>query len=144
MATKHYLVTGGTGFIGAALVLRLLNLGHRVRVLDNNSRGAARRLGKAVAEVELMTGDIRDATFVSKATAGVDTVHHLAYVNGTEHFYTRPDLVMEVAAKGMVNVVDACITWGVTDLIVASSSEVYQTPSQIPTDESAPLVVPEI
>lgn len=46
MAGKHYLVTGGTGFIGAALVLRLLAAGHRVRVLDNNSRGAKRRLGR--------------------------------------------------------------------------------------------------
>ena len=144
MAGKHYLVTGGTGFIGAALVLRLLAAGHRVRVLDNNSRGAKRRLGKAIADVELVIGDIRDASVVAHATAGTDAVHHLAYVNGTEHFYSHPDLVLEVAAKGMLNVVDACISQGVPELIVASSSEVYQTPPQIPTDETAPLVVPDL
>jgi nucleoside-diphosphate-sugar epimerase len=144
MQSKHYLVTGGTGFIGAALVLRLLAEGHRVRVLDNNSRGAERRLGRALADVEMIVGDIRDPDCVSKATHGVDAVHHLAYVNGTENFYKHPDLVLEVGAKGMINVVDACIAHGVQELIVASSSEVYQSPPQVPTDETAPLVVPDL
>lgn len=144
MGGKHFLVTGGTGFIGAALVLRLLSQGHRVRVLDNNSRGAERRLGSAVSDVELVVGDIRDPDCVQGAVRGVDAVHHLAYVNGTENFYKHPDLVLEVGAKGMINVVDACVQHGVDQLIVASSSEVYQTPPQVPTDESAPLVVPDL
>jgi nucleoside-diphosphate-sugar epimerase len=144
MAAKQYLVTGGTGFIGAALVLRLLECGHSVRVLDNNSRGAERRLGKAVGDVELLVGDIRSADFVERAVAGVDAVHHLAFVNGTENFYKHPDLVLEVGAKGVINVVDACIKHGVPELILASSSEVYQSPPQVPTDESAPLIVPDL
>jgi nucleoside-diphosphate-sugar epimerase len=144
MARKHYLVTGGTGFIGAALVLRLVKDGHKVRVLDNNSRGVERRLHAVANDVELLTGDIRDKDFVSGAVRGVDAVHHLAFVNGTENFYSHPDLVLEVAAKGMIHVVDACIGNGVGELILASSSEVYQTPPKIPTDESAPLVVPEL
>jgi nucleoside-diphosphate-sugar epimerase len=144
MAAKKYLVTGGTGFIGAALVLRLLAQGHEVRVLDNNSRGAERRLGKAVRDVEMVVGDIRDAAFVADAVAGVDAVHHLAFVNGTENFYKHPDLVLEVGAKGMINVTDACIKHSVPELILASSSEVYQSPPHVPTDESAPLIVPDL
>jgi nucleoside-diphosphate-sugar epimerase len=144
MAAKKYLVTGGTGFIGAALVLRLLEQGFAVRVLDNNSRGAARRLGKAIEDVELVVGDVRSPEFVSAAVAGVDAVQHLAFVNGTENFYKHPDLVLEVGAKGMINVVDACIAHGVPELIVASSSEVYQSPPHVPTDESAPLIVPDL
>ena len=144
MTAKRYLVTVGTGFIGAALVLRLLNQGHRVRVLDNNSRGAERRLGTAVGDVELVVGDIRSSEVVERAVNGVDAVHHLAFVNGTENFYMHPDLVLEVGAKGMINVVDACIKHGVPELLLASSSEVYQSPPKVPTDESAPLVVPDV
>jgi nucleoside-diphosphate-sugar epimerase len=144
MAAKRYLVTGGTGFIGAALVLRLLERGHSVRVLDNNSRGAERRLGQAVSDVELLIGDVRSGDFVARAVQGVDAVHHLAFVNGTENFYKHPDLVLEVGAKGMINVVDACIKHGVPELILASSSEVYQSPPKVPTDESAPLIVPDL
>jgi nucleoside-diphosphate-sugar epimerase len=144
MAAKRYLVTGGTGFIGSALVLRLLERGHRVRVLDNNSRGTERRLGKIAGDVELMIGDIRSGDFVGRAAEGVDAVHHLAFVNGTENFYKHPELVLEVGAKGMINVVDACIKHGVHELILASSSEVYQSPPHVPTDESAPLIVPDL
>jgi nucleoside-diphosphate-sugar epimerase len=50
---------------------------------------------------------------------------------------------LDVAVKGMVNVLDACIRAGVGELVLASSSEVYQTPPAIPADESAPLSVPD-
>src|SRR6185437_8989601 len=45
--------------------------------------------------------------------------------------------------RGMINVIDACRAHDVGKLILASSSEVYQTPPTIPTDESAPLSVPD-
>jgi nucleoside-diphosphate-sugar epimerase len=138
------LVTGGTGFIGSALVKGLLAAGASVRSLDNDSRGAASKLGAARESVELVTADIRDATAVRNAVRGMDTVCHLAYINGTEYFYTQPELILEVATKGMMNVLDACVAEGVRDLVLASSSEVYQAPPRIPTDESAPLVVPDV
>jgi nucleoside-diphosphate-sugar epimerase len=137
------LVTGGSGFIGSALVKGLLRVGHVVRVFDDNSRGSPRRLAEVENDIEFIAGDIRDASAVAAATRGVDEVHHLAYVNGTEFFYSAPELVLEVGVKGMVNVLDACRAVGVRRLILASSSEVYQTPPRVPTDESAPLIVPD-
>jgi nucleoside-diphosphate-sugar epimerase len=80
---------------------------------------------------------------VSAALRGVDCVCHLAYVNGTEFFYSRPELVLEVAVKGMMIVLDACIEHRVRELVLASSSEVYQTPPAVPTDETEPLCVPD-
>jgi len=143
MKKKKYLVTGGTGFIGSALVKRLVKEGHNVRVLDNDIRGAAERLKDVADKIELVKADIRNAEAVQKACNGIHSVIHLAYINGTEYFYKMPELVLEVGVKGMVNVIDGCIKANVKELVVASSSEVYQTPQKVPTDETAPLSVPD-
>ena len=93
---SRILVTGGSGFIGSGLVKALVNAGHRVRVLDDNSRGNPRRLAEIANDIELIAGDIRDAAAVERAAQGMDEVHHLAFVNGTEFFYSQPDLVLDV------------------------------------------------
>ena len=59
-------------------------------------------------------------------------------------FYNAPDLVLDVGVRGMINVIDACRKQNVGTLLLASSSEVYQTPPIFPTNESAPLVVPDV
>ncbi|HEY4981091.1 MAG TPA: SDR family NAD(P)-dependent oxidoreductase [Pseudolabrys sp.] len=143
MSGSKVLVTGGSGFIGSGLVKALVHAGCSVRVLDDNSRGSPRRLTQVEKDIEFIAGDIRDAQAVERAALGMDEVHHLAFVNGTEFFYSAPDLVLDVGVRGMVNVIDACRKQNVGTLILASSSEVYQTPPHIPTDESAPLVVPD-
>ena len=114
---KTYLVTGGTGFIGAGLVKGLVAAGARVRSLDNDSRGSKAKLGDVAKDVELIVGDIRDAAVVAQAVTGVDSVCHLAYINGTEFFYTKPELILEVAVKGMMNVIDGCVTPGSTVMV---------------------------
>jgi UDP-glucose 4-epimerase len=140
---KSFLVTGGTGFLGAALVTRLVSLGHKVTVFDNNWRGNTGRLGDILDDIDFIEGDIRDIDAVTRACKGVDSVIHLAFVNGTRYFYEQPELVLDVGIRGMLNVIDACRSNGVRDLVVASSSEVYQSPPTIPTDETAPLSIPD-
>ena len=137
------LVTGGTGFIGSALVRRLFREGCDVRVFDNDSRGLSSRLEDIAANIELIRADIRDAAAVRKACRGVDSVCHLAFLNGTEFFYSQPDLVLDIGVKGIINVIDGCRIEGVRELFLASSSEVYQTPPAIPTDEKVPLSIPD-
>jgi nucleoside-diphosphate-sugar epimerase len=137
------LITGGTGFIGSAVVRALVRAGARVRVLDNDSRGSKQRLADIASEIELILGDIREPGVVEGAAVGVESVLHLAAVNGTEFFYSKPEMVLEVAVKGMLNVLDACRKHGIPELFTASSSEVYQTAPKIPTDETAPLCVPD-
>jgi len=138
------LVTGGSGFIGSGLVKALVRAGHSVRVLDDNSRGSPRRLAGVEKDIEFLAGDVRDGEAVARAAQGMDEVHHLAFVNGTEFFYKMPELVLDVGVRGMLNVIDACRKANVGTLILASSSEVYQTPPQIPTAEDVPLVVPDV
>jgi nucleoside-diphosphate-sugar epimerase len=143
MSARRILVTGGSGFIGSALVKALLRAGETVRVFDDNSRGALRRLQEVEKDIDFVSGDIRDAAAVDAAMRGIDEVHHLAFVNGTATFYSAPDLVLDVGVKGIVNVIDACRRQRVARLVLASSSEVYQSPPQVPTDERVPLVVPD-
>ncbi len=140
---KKTLVTGGLGFIGASLVKALVERGEGVRVLDNSSRGSTEKLGKAASDVEIIAGDIRDPALVRKAVKGTDRVMHLAFVNGTEYFYKYPAYVLDVGVKGITNVLDASIQEGVKDFVLASSSEVYQTPPMVPTPETVPLSVPD-
>ena len=142
---RTFLVTGGTGFIGSALVKALAERGATVRAFDNQWRGNRSRLADAQAwrrSSSPVTSVTADA--VRQAAAGVDCVCHLAYINGTEYFYSKPELVLDVAIRGMLNVLDACRAQGVGDLVLASSSEVYEDPRVIPTDEHVPLSVPDV
>lgn len=144
MTGKHYLVTGGTGFIGAALVKGLIAAGASVRAFDNNSRGSKEKLKGGGENAELIVGDIRDRDAVEDATRDVDGVCHLAYINGTEFFYSKPETVLEVAVKGMTNVIDACMKHKVPELVLFSSSEVYHAAAKVPTNEATPLIVPDV
>jgi nucleoside-diphosphate-sugar epimerase len=113
-------------------------------VLDDCSRGRLARLTEVErSAVEMVEGDIRDPDIVSRACKGVDGVCHLAFVNGTGYFYERTAYVLDVGVKGMVNVIDGCLRANVPELIVASSSEVYQSPPVVPTPEEVPLAVPD-
>jgi len=140
---RSYLITGGTGFLGSALTRRLVGAGARVRVLDNNSRGRPARLQDLDQRFEYLEGDVRDMAAVDRACEGIDVVCHLAFINGTEFFYTKPDLVLEVAVKGIVNVIEAAVRHRVPELMVMSSSEVYHEPNRIPTDETIALSIPD-
>lgn len=135
------LVTGGSGFIGAALVKALVTSGQKVRVLDNEFRGLRSRL--VGIEYQYMKGDIRDRAAVIEASKGCEEIIHLAYINGTKHFYSMPAVVLDVGVRGICNVLDACQVNGIPNLTLASSSEVYQSATQVPTTEQVALVVPD-
>ena len=59
MKKKNFLVTGGTGFIGTGICKLLINLGHKVSVFDNNSRGKISRI-LSFEKIKFISGDIRD------------------------------------------------------------------------------------
>jgi dTDP-glucose 4,6-dehydratase/UDP-glucose 4-epimerase len=104
---KRVLVTGGAGFLGSAWVAALLERGNDVRVLDNRWRAGVGQFDERRGELDFVEADVRDADAVRRACRGVDAVAHFASINGTEHFYNEPALVLEVAVKGMTHVLDA-------------------------------------
>ena len=140
---KRVVVTGGSGFIGAHLVKRLVRDGWDVVVVDNLLRGDARRLVEVADQVALFDCDVRDEESLTRAFAGAEVIIHLAAVNGTENFYQHPELVLDVGLRGALAVVNAGRAANVPDLIVASSAEVYQTPSIVPTPETVALTLPD-
>ncbi|MDJ0630802.1 MAG: SDR family NAD(P)-dependent oxidoreductase [Rhodobacter sp.] len=140
--SRRAVVTGGAGFIGAYLVKRLVRDGWSVGVVDTMVRGSQSRLSDVEDEIELFTADVRDEAAMTAAVKGADVVFHLAAINGTENFYTRPELVLDVGIRGAIAAVNGCRTAGVPDLVVASTAEVYQTPSVVPTPEDIPLMLP--
>lgn len=139
---KKYLVTGGLGFLGSNLVRKLVSLGHEVRVLDDMSRGKPERLRDVSCEIFL--GDIRDEHEVREAMQGCDAVIHMAYLQGTQTFYSEPRQVLDVAIRGMLNVLAACEATGCGELLLISSSEAYQVASIVPTPETIALTVPDV
>ena len=141
---KTFLVTGGTGFIGSAICKMMVNYGHTVVIFDNNSRGNLRRIKEISEKVTFIKGDIRDRQKVFKILKGIDAVIHLSYINGTKFFYSKPELILDVGVKGIVNIIDGCIKNKIKELYLASSSEVYQTPTIVPTKESEMLKIPDI
>jgi nucleoside-diphosphate-sugar epimerase len=139
---KKILVTGGAGFVGSNLVKQLVHEGNEVIVLDDFSRGKPRRLEGVNCEV--VHADIRRAEAVRSAMNGCDAVAHLAYLQGTQTFYAEPRQVLDVAVRGMLNVLGACERTGTGQLLLVSSSEAYQVAAVVPTPESIPLTVPDV
>jgi|APSaa5957512535_1039671.scaffolds.fasta_scaffold10547_5 UDP-glucose 4-epimerase len=140
--SKIVAITGGGGFIGAHLVKKMNQEGWHVKVIDSMLRGSLSRLSDIENEIEIFETDIRDEESLTKIFIGVDLVIHLAAINGTENFYKYPELVFDVGVIGAISVVNASKKSGILDLIIASSAEVYQTPSIIPTPEDIPLMLP--
>ena len=138
------LVTGGTGFIGSHITRFLVKEGYSVRVLDDNTRGKNSRIGDVVSEIELIEGDVTNFSLTELACKNVDIVIHLAFINGTSNFYNYPEKVLDVAIRGILSIASAISKWHIRDLILASSSEVYQFPDIFPTPENIQMVVPNL
>jgi UDP-glucuronate 4-epimerase len=148
----NFLVTGGAGFIGSHVCERLLQMGHRVWVLDDLNGfydpGLKRRnlaelqaLGGFFTFVE---GDLVDRATVEKLCAEVrfDQVIHLAARAGVRPSLQEPALYQRVNVEGTVNVLEAARLHGIKKVIIASSSSVYGVNAKVPFSEDDPAVRP--
>ncbi len=140
---KKILVTGGTGFIGSAISNYFSEKGYKITILDNNSRGKLKRLNKN-NNIKFIKGDITRYKDVYNALKGQDCIFHLAAINGTRFFYEKPDKVLDVSCKGIINIIDVAKSFKIKNIFLASSSEVYHSPNKIPTDENEPIKIPDV
>lgn len=144
MKKKVFLVTGGSGFIGSAIVNKLTSQkNYKIIVFDNLSRKNRNFIKNK--NVKYIFGDIRNLKHLKKCfNLNIDAIVHLAYINGTSSFYKIPCDILEVGTKGIINLLDLSIKNNVKEFYLASSSEVYHLPKKIPTDEEESIKIPDI
>jgi NAD dependent epimerase/dehydratase len=141
IARKTVLVTGADGFIGSHLVEMLARHGARVRALalynSFNSSGWLEAIASP-REVEIISGDVRDAHLVKRITKDADVVFHLAALIAIPYSYRAPDSYVHTNVIGTLNVVQAALENGAR-VVHTSTSEVYGTARRVPIDEGHPL-----
>lgn len=133
------LVTGGAGYVGSALVPKLLAAGHRVRVLDLYLFGAdvlAPCRGPALHEIR---ADLRDPHALRAALAGCDAVVHLACVSNDPSFELDPALGRSINYGAFLSLVDLARQSGIRRFVYASTSSVYGVKQEEEVTEELPL-----
>src|SRR5260221_4779695 len=136
------LVTGADGFIGSHLAEALVQAGAGVRALTlYNSFGSWGWLdGSASArDMEIVSGDIRDAGLMAEVTRVVDLFFHLAALIAIPYSYRAPESYVQTNVQGTLNVMKAALDNGVRRILHTSTSEVYGTARYVPIDEKHPL-----
>lgn len=128
----RYLVTGGAGFIGAALANRLAADGHEVRVLDDLSNGQRERLAPNVMFTQ---GAVTDVPRLWTLLQDVDCVYHLAARVSVAESLLYPQEYNTTNVGGTVALMEAMRDAGVRRVVLASSGAVYGEQSQQPVHE---------
>ncbi len=160
---RHYLVTGGAGFIGSHIVQALLEGGNAVRVLDNFSTGRRENLqemdgrpfgsapwpGRHIVpmslregrqgRLEVLEGDLRDPARVRQAVQGVEVIFHEAAFVSNPKSLQEPQSCYEVNVQGTVTLFEAARLAGVQRIVLASSAAVYGDSRTLPLSEDTPL-----
>lgn len=140
IAEKRVLVTGADGFIGSHLTQALLAKGCRVRALCvyNSFNSWGWLDGVRHPNLEIVTGDVRDAAFCRMITRDVDTVFHLAALIAIPYSYVAPQSYVDTNISGTLNICQGAMDNGCRRVIVTSTSEVYGTAQYVPIDEKHP------
>lgn len=128
------LVTGATGFLGSALTTELLRRGEQVRVLARDERRARELFGEAI---EIIPGEITDATSVGRAVGDVEVVYHLA--GRLYHPSLSPEIYRRTHVEG-TRVLLACCRGQqqLRRVVYCSTTGVYGITGSTPAGEDAP------
>lgn len=130
------LITGGAGFIGSTLATNALKKGWKVKILDNLSTGLKETSDKLDSMgVEVLIGDIRDEEILYKAIDGCNLVAHLAAQVSVPISMKDPKETMSVNVDGTSKVIEACVSFGIERMVMASSAAVYGDAQNLPLDE---------
>lgn len=134
----RYLVTGGAGFIGSAIVRELVTRGEAVTVLDDLSTGKETNLAGLLDRVEFHRASITDVESVRRAARGADFVVHLAARTSVPRSVAKPVENNTINVNGTLNVLIAARDEKVRRLVYAASSSAYGDTPTLPKIETMP------
>ncbi len=136
-ADSKFLVTGGAGFIGSNLCEAILDLGYKVRCLDDLSTGKQANVDMFLdnSNYEFVKGDIKDFDICVKACEGVDYVLNQAAWGSVPRSLEMPLFYCMNNINGTLNMMDAARQQGLMKFVYASSSSVYGDEPNLPKKE---------
>ncbi|MGH0034796.1 MAG: NAD-dependent epimerase/dehydratase family protein [Myxococcota bacterium] len=134
------LVTGGAGFIGSHLALRLLEGGHQAVVVDDLSAGRVDHLDRALERYGFLLRivDLLDADALSDCFTGVDWVFHLAGYGDAREARRRPKRALEAHVQATLQVLECARHFRAKAFVYAASATCYGLDAPVPTPEIAP------
>jgi nucleoside-diphosphate-sugar epimerase len=133
---NRYIVTGGAGFIGSALVRALLAEGRRVHVIDNLSSGSLENLEEVADQVTVHEFDLRDYARIAPVIAGAYRVFHLGALPSVPKSIAQPVPSHESNIDGTFNVFRAAVEGKAGRVIYAASSSAYGDTEVLPKVET--------
>lgn len=152
-ATKRVLITGGLGFIGYHLAVRLSGeAGTEVVLADNLLRGRMDADARALVEkpnVHFIQCDLSAPESFREIGSGFDEVYHFAAVIGVKNVIERPESVLRVNSLSVIHLLDWFVAGGGQRLLFPSTSEAYAWTQQfhelpVPTPENVPLAITDV
>jgi UDP-glucose 4-epimerase len=132
----HVAITGGAGYIGSTLVRDLLNVGHEVTSLDNQTTGDYEQLKQMThGNVKFLVGDIKSTKDLDRTFKGADAVVHMAALSDLDACNNNPEEAVSVNVYGTHQVVEATRRNEISRIVFCSSAAVYGTPATTPVSE---------
>jgi UDP-glucose 4-epimerase len=134
---SHYVVTGGAGFIGSAIVRKLLAQGaEKIVVIDNLLTGHERNLEDVRDRIDFQNVDIRNYDEIAPIIRGAAVVFHEAAIPSVPRSINDPLPSHEVNANGTFNVLRAASEGKAGRVVYAASSSAYGDTEVLPKVES--------
>jgi UDP-glucose 4-epimerase len=134
---SRYIVTGGAGFIGSALVRALLEEpGAEITVIDNLFTGRKSNLREVAGRIDFEEIDIRCYDALPQVMRGADVVFHLAAIPSVPRSIVEPVPSHEINIDGTFQVLRACVEGKVRRVVYAASSSAYGDTEALPKVET--------
>jgi len=141
---KNVIISGGMGFIGSNLAIKLVGLGANVTVVDNlvpEYGGNTWNIESVKNKIKINIADVRDEKIMGQLIRGQDYFFNLAGQTSHLDSMKNPFVDLEINAKAQLSILEECRKFNPTiKIIFASTRQIYGRPQYLPVDEMHPLV----